>query len=301
MILKTYYPYPSFPPVSVSGGECRLKCRHCNSIYLKGMTRAETPEKLIKVCKKLDENDAIGVLLSGGYNEDGGLLNLERMLPAIKKIKKKTKLIINIHPGFVDKKTACNLDVDFASLEIPSNFMIKNVFRLNKTTNDYVETYYNLKNAGIDVVPHICVYSGDEHKLLENIEKLSAIVVIVFTPTKNTPMQNEKTPAPERVGNAIKNIKKMFPETEISLGCMRPRNGRIREDIEIEALKSGASRIELPSKKTIEYAKQHGYEIKRFDACCALPKRFEERALVNSATKGFSVKFHEEVHVAEFS
>ncbi|MDI6917113.1 MAG: hypothetical protein QMC80_04880 [Thermoplasmatales archaeon] len=275
MFLKTYYPYPGFPPVSISGDKCRLKCRHCNSIYLKGMTPVSTSEKLIKVCKKLDENNAVGILLSGGYNKDGGLLNLERMLPAIKKIKKETKLIINIHPGLLSKNIADNLLVDFASLEIPSNFVIKNVFRLNKTIDDYVETYYNLKNAGIDVIPHVCVYSGDEHKLLENIEPPSAIVVIVFTPTKNTPMQNESAPEAKMIGKVIRNIKKMFSYSEISLGCMRPRDRCIRTEIEIEALKSGISRMELPSKKTIKYAKEKGYEIKRLGACCALPEKYE--------------------------
>ncbi len=243
------------------------------------MIPAETPMSLVKACRKLNENNGVGFLLSGGYDKNGKLLNLERMLPAIKKIKKETKLIINIHTGFMDKDIADNLDVDSASLEIPSNNTIKNVFRLDKTTDDYVETYYNLKNAGIDVTPHVCVYSGDEHKLLEGIEKPSVIVVIVFTPTKNTPMQNEKNPGPKMVGNVIRNIKKMFPETEISLGCMRPRKTIIREEIEIEAFDSGVSRIEIPSKKTISYAKEKGYEIKKFDACCALPERFEEMAL----------------------
>jgi len=281
VFLKTYYPYPGFPPISISGGKCALKCRHCSSVYLRNMIPAPTPESLIKACRKINENNGVGFLLSGGYDEKGRLLNLKRMLPAIKKIKKETKLIINIHPGFVDKKTACNLDVDFASLEIPSNFVIKNVFRLNKTTNDYVETYYNLKNAGIDVIPHVCVYSGDEHKLLENIESPSAIVVIVFTPTKNTPMQNESAPETKKIGNVIRKLKKMFPSIEISLGCMRPRNTSVRAEIEIEALKSGASRMEIPSKKTIEYAKEKGYEIKRFDACCALPEKYEYLACMS--------------------
>ena len=105
MFLKTYYPYPGFPPISISGGKCALKCRHCRGVYIKNMLSASTPEKLMEVCRKLDENNAVGILLSSGYNKDGGLLNLKRMLPAIKKIKKETKLIINIHPGFVDKKT----------------------------------------------------------------------------------------------------------------------------------------------------------------------------------------------------
>jgi len=278
MILKAYHPVPRFPPISISGIKCTLKCGHCNGVYLKGMHSADTPEELIKACRELAENNAVGTLVSGGSDNKGQMLNLTRMLGALRKAKEETGLIINIHPGLIAKEIARDLAVDFASLEIPSDTVIRKVLNLDVRHRDYVETYHNLKDAGITVVPHICIYTGGESELLKDITGPPVIVVIVFTPTRNTPMSAEKSPDVKDIGRVINNIHQMFPDTEISLGCMRPRNGLVREEIEIEALKSGVSRMEIPSRKTIRYALNLGYEVKNFDACCALPERYERLA-----------------------
>lgn len=278
MILKAYHPIPRFPPISISGFRCTLKCRHCNGVYLKGMQSVDTPEKLIKACHELDKNNAVGALVSGGSDIDGRMLNLTRMLGALRKAKEETDLIINIHPGLITKEIAHELAVDFASLEIPSDTVIRKVLKLDTRSHDYVETYYNLSDAGITVIPHICIYTGEESELLKDITRPPVIVVIIFTPTKNTPMAAERAPDIKGISRVIKNIHQMFPDTEISLGCMRPRSVLIREEIEIEALKSGVSRMEMPSKNTIRYAMDLGYEVKNFDACCALPERYERLA-----------------------
>ena len=278
MILKVYRPIPRFPPISISGIKCTLKCRHCNGIYLKGMQSADTPEKLIRACQELDKNKAVGALVSGGSDINGRMLNLTRMLGALRKVKEETNLIINIHPGLITKETARQLAVDFASLEIPSDTVIRKVFKLDAWSHDYVETYHNLSDAGINVIPHICIYTGEESELLKDIASPPVIVVIVFTPTKNTPMSAERAPDVKSIGRVINNIHQMFPDTEISLGCMRPRKGVVREEIENEALKSGVSRMEMPSRNTIRYAMDLGYEVKYFDACCALPEEYEQLA-----------------------
>ncbi len=236
---------------------------------------AETPEKLLLECRKLDKKNAVGILLSGGSDNNGQMLNLTHMLEALHRIKQETNLIINIHPGLISKEIGKELSVDFASLEIPSNTVIKNVFGLNATSNDYIKTYHNLRDAGITVIPHICIYSGEESILLHGLDEPSTIVVIVFTPTRHTPMSAEKAPEAKVIGKTIRNIHETFPKSEISLGCMRPRSSPAREEIEREALISGISRIEMPSRKTSNYAIKLGYEIRKFDACCALPIKHE--------------------------
>jgi lipoyl synthase len=283
MILKEYYPIPRFPPISISGSRCILQCRHCAGVYLKGMMPAETPEKLLLECHKLNKKNAVGFLLSGGSDNNGRMLNLTKMLEALHRIKQETNLIINIHPGLISKEIGQELSVDFASLEIPSDTVIRNVFGLNATSRDYIKTYHNLTDAGITVIPHICIYSGEESNLLHDLNESSTIVVIVFTPTRHTPMSCEKAPEVKVIGRTIRNIHEMFPETEISLGCMRPRNSLVREEIEIEALVSGISRIEMPSRRTSNYAIKLGYEIRKFDACCALPVKYE---VISSSISG---------------
>lgn len=285
MILKTYTPMPRFPAISLSGTDCELHCEHCNATYLGGMLRADTPDKLRAICTQLKKKGAVGALLSGGSDRHGRILNLESMVSDIHQIKKETGLIFNIHPGLVNDSTAKNLDVDFASLEIPSDKIISDVFGLDLHRDDYIDTYYKLIKAGVHVVPHVSVYDGSEHHLLDGIESPETVVVIVFSPTRNTHMADAPSPTPSMVENVVRGVKGMFPTAEISLGCMRTRERKLRHAIELAALKSGAIRMELPSKQTIEQAIKSGFtSIVNFDACCALPNYLERYARHQTGT-----------------
>ena len=277
MLLKTYIPGHGFPAISLSGPRCELHCQHCDATYLGGMKATDTPDKLLAVCHHLREQGVHGVLLSGGADRRGRLLNLANMLPAIRQAKAETGLIFNIHPGLMTPETAQALAVDFVSLEIPGKDTIQNVFGLDAGMADYMQTYRYLKDAGQTVVPHICIYDGDEYQLLEDIETPETIVVIVFSPTRNTPMVDVAPPTPDRVGRVIACVKAMFPHTEIGLGCMRPRRRALREAMEQAALDAGATRIALPARGTLRYAEERGFDIQRFNACCALPRRFESQ------------------------
>ena len=277
MRLKAYYPLPKFPPISLSGAACALHCAHCDATYLGGMLPADTPEALVERCHVLRQNGANGALLSGGSDTDGALLNLAAMTDAIRQAKQETGLLFNLHPGLIDTATAQQLAgaVDFASLDIPSDDVIRRVLGLSAPTADYIAAYRTLRVAGIDVVPHVTVYNGDEAGLLRPIAAAEdtphTIVVIVFSPTRGTPMADVPAPGPEGVANVVAGVKALFPSAEISLGCMRPRSRALREAIELAALRAGVARMELPSQKTLRYAREAGYEVISFDACCALP------------------------------
>jgi uncharacterized radical SAM superfamily protein len=208
------------------------------------------------------------------------------MVDAIQRVKQETQLILNLHPGLIDPPTAQALHgaIDFASLEIPSDSTIRDVFGLKATRADYKTAYHTLRAAGIPVVPHIAVYNGDEHHLLTGLVQTAGetppevIVIIVFSPTRDTPMADEPAPLPEAVGAVIQKVKGMFPKTEIALGCMRPRGREIRQALEEAALDAGVTRMELPSQATLALARRRGYEVTRFDACCALPGMLEGAA-----------------------
>jgi uncharacterized radical SAM superfamily protein len=85
-VLRAYYVWPQFPSISITGTACMLKCVHCNRVYLKHMENANSPVKLIEVCRRLKQKGAKGVLISGGCDEDGGLLDLEKFLPVIRDV-----------------------------------------------------------------------------------------------------------------------------------------------------------------------------------------------------------------------
>jgi uncharacterized radical SAM superfamily protein len=137
-------------------------------------------------------------------------------------------------------------------------------------------------------VPHICIglYYGKLHKELESIKFIkesrlnpSLIVLIALIPPKDVKTKFDR-PEPQDIAKIISSIRFAFPNTEISLGCMRPR-GNVKVEIEKYAIKSGINRIEIPSKNTLKWAKERDSNIKYnfFSACCAIPNEFEEFAL----------------------
>jgi len=290
---KAYYVWPRFPSLSLSGTACSLHCKHCNRVYLRDMIDVSSPEKLLSTCKKLKERGAVGVLLSGGCKKNGEMINLRGFLPAIKRVKEETDLIIKLHTGIVDRELAegiAGAEVDIASVEVVgSDRAIRYVFGLNLKVDDYRRTLENLRDAGVKhIVPHVCIglnagridgeYSAID--IIKDTVKPSVFVLIVLKPTKGTEFERAKIPDPEDVYRIVRYAKESFPDVDISLGCMRPRTkGRI--EIERKALMAGATRMEIPSKETLKLAESMGYRIKRIDACCALPEEYEERVTLS--------------------
>lgn len=288
-LLKVYHPLPKFPPLSLSGARCELNCRHCSRVYLTSMRSVQTPEDLLNACRQLQREGAMGALLSGGSRRDGTILNLDSptMIQAIRRAHAETGLIFNFHPGLVDASLAHALKgaVDFASLDIPSPRALRDVLGLDVAPGAYLSSYRRLQDVGIPVAPHVTVFDGTEAQLLaplaatQDVAPPEVIVVIVFTPTRGTPMAEVSPPSPDAVGRVISELAGLFPRSEISLGCMRPRTRDLHLAIEEAALEAGIARIELPTRRTLEIAVSRGYAIKHFDACCALPAAFEARVV----------------------
>jgi uncharacterized radical SAM superfamily protein len=286
-IFKAYYVWPKFPSLSMSGSGCSLMCKHCDHKYLSCMKPVTTSAQLIEAARQLDKEGAVGFLLSGGCAKDGTMLNLENLLDGIKQVKKETKLVVKLHTGFVSKEMAKKLvdaGVDVASMEMVGDAQtIKEIFRLDATPEQYKETFKNLQDAGMrHIVPHVCVglHYGElkgEFRALEMLKEVckpSTLVMIVLRPTPGTELENIPAPKGETVEAFVKKARELFPGVDISLGCMRPRSDA-RDDIEMAALKAGVTRMEIPSRQTIEEAKKMGFSIKRVDACCALPAELE--------------------------
>ena len=291
-VFRAYYVWPRFPSVSMSGDCCALHCKHCNHTYLSDMQGLTTPDQLIEKCRGFAEQGAVGFLLSGGCDKNGEMLNLRKLLPTIKMIKDETDLVVKLHAGFVDKFLAeaiVSAGVDIASVEVVgSNETIKEIFDFNATVESYCQTLENLDAAGMPfIVPHVCVglHYGKllgEFKALELIKQYcspSVLVMIVFRPTKGTVMEKCTIPSPDDVSVVVKKAKEVFSSVEVSLGCIRPRS-KLREEIELAALKAGVTRMEIPSKKTLVAAREMGFTIKNVEACCALPKELETSMMI---------------------
>ncbi len=284
-LIKTFIPGSTFPAVSITGHKCELKCEHCKGEYLKGMIPIDSPEEFIPKLTEAMKNGAKGFLISGGCNTKGEL-PYDKYKDVIKKFKETTGAIINAHPGLMDFTSAFyleNIGVDFISFDfVADDEVIHDIFHLKKReTDDYMETYYNLLDTRIDLIPHILIGAkygkidreGEVFKMLEE-EQTSNVVFISLIPPKG----DSKFILPEitDVAKFILATRLKFPELEISLGCMRVRgksefHGNTLEQL---AVLSGADRIAMPSRGLLNWAKEKNIKVESYNSCCAIPKRF---------------------------
>lgn len=274
------YPHPKFPVLSVTGDECALRCKHCNRRYLRHMLACPTPDVLFRTCLELASNGARGALLSGGYNGEG-YVPFEPFIDAIERVKRETGLFLNVHTGLAPAWLARELGrvgVDMASVDVIGNDQtVELVLGIQKTTRDYEKTLKELKGAIQHVVPHICIglHAGEikgELEALELAEEVnpSTLVFLVLVPTPGTEFEGIIPPSVAEVGEIIAEARLRFPRAALALGCMRPRDAK-RVELELQALRSGVDRVEIPSEQTIKAARGLGLRVRRLEACCAVP------------------------------
>jgi len=288
--IKIYIPNRRFPAISITGDYCALECEHCNKKYLKGMNKILNKDNLESFLLTHFEKGGVGALISGGCEPDGSI-PLLKFLDSIRLIKEKTNLIINTHAGLLNEETAKKLaevGVDIVSFDVTMDEeVIKKIYHLGKDPEDYKKSIEYLKKYNLNIVPHICIglFYGKIHKELEAIKFLkesginpSLIVLIVLIPPKDSNTKFTRL-NPIDMAKVIAIIRFVFPKTEISLGCMRPR-GKAKVQIEKSAIRAGITRIEIPSIETLKWLKQKnpGIKFKFFSACCAIPEQFENYA-----------------------
>lgn len=268
----------TFPSISITGNFCSLGCKHCQGKILANMIQANTPTKLIEVCKSLKERGCVGILISGGCLPDGSV-PLDKFAEAIAKIKKSLGLTIVVHTGITDSQTAKRLKdagVDAALIDvIGSNETIKEVYKLNVTVEDYDASLRVLNESGIPLVPHVLVglhygkLRGELHAL-RMISKYdpAAVIIIAFIPIKGTAMETATPPTPEAILRVLIATRLLMPSTPFVLGCMRPK-GEHRVKTDLLAVKAGVNAIAFPSKEAIHLAEVMGLKIAFSPLCCS--------------------------------
>jgi len=265
-----YIPNPYFPSVTLSK-KCMLHCKHCMGRYLHQMMDIE------QFKKRMSNMNINGVLISGGFNKKGELLNLRKYLPFMKKMRK--KIYIAVHPGFVDEEIAEKLSASshIAFMDIPSEKAIKNVFGLDRSTEDYLNTMHFLQDAGLKVSPHITAGLNygkiEEWYILDELKNspIEKLVLNFILPTARTPFENvriDKDDAIEFFKEARKKIKK------ITIGCMRPRY------LDIPLIEAGAEEMANPSPEARKYLHN---DIKEIRWCCGISR--EEIHLIEKNRK----------------
>ena len=281
MYYKTSYYCSSptdFPTISITGRSCALKCKHCGGKVLNTMYSATTPEKLFELCTRLKRKEALGCLISGGCLPDGSV-PLGKFIHIIEKIKRELGLIVIVHTGIIDLKTAEKLrdaGVDTALIDvIGSDETMREIYRLNVTVKAYEDSLKALHEARVAFVPHVIVglhygkLKGEPHALqMISKYKPSALVIIAFMPIRGTKMEKVTPPKPIEIAKVIATARLMFPKTPIALGCMRPK-GKHRIETDILALKAGVNAIAFPTEEAIRFAEKQGYTTIFSSLCCS--------------------------------
>jgi hypothetical protein len=268
-----------FTPVSVTGTDCELNCKHCEKHYLKHMLDG-SGGKLRAAVVDLAKRGQRGVLLSGGSKLDGSVPTYE-LSDEIRQIKDDTHLKMSAHTGIITPEQALSLStwLDMALVDcIGSDAAISGILGLSNTVSDYENTLRFLTDAGIPFAPHIIVGLNNgvldcEFRAVEMVKKYDpdVVVIVVFIPTKNTACASALPPALEDVISVIAKARQEFPQTPLSLSCVRP-GGRYRSRLDECAILSGIDRIAVPSRSAYQLCAEIGLDIHEVDnMCCSYP------------------------------
>ncbi len=270
----TFFNEP-FTPISLTGTNCALKCRHCNSHYLHHMLDGSS--ELYPLARSMADKGEKGILLSGGSTAYGSVPTY-RFAESIKKIKKDTKLKLSAHTGIVDSSQAQILSsyLDMALVDvIGDDETIHDILGIDAYVSDYENSLKYLSSAGVALAPHIIVglHNGKlkgEFRALEIVKKFNPVVVVIviFIPTKGTMLEGISPPQIKDVVRVITEARQMF-DTPLSLSCVRP-GGRYRSMLDMYAIRSGIDRIAVPSRKAYTTSRELGLDIIEIPKmCCA--------------------------------
>jgi uncharacterized radical SAM superfamily protein len=267
-----------FPSISVTGNSCSLLCRHCEGKLLEALIPATTCDELEKKAMKLHEQGAKGILLTGGCDRHGRV-PIVNLIPAIKKLKEKTELILIAHTGFISSDEAILLKdsgLDGIGFDVIGDMTtVMEVYGLDVSEKDYIDSLRAIADSGLIIFPHVCVglHFGElrgEYRALELISSINPTTIIItgLMPVAGTPMAHIK-PKPSDFEKVIKKAKEMFPHTPVVLGCAHS-SGKDRDEIEKLALTCGVGGIAAPTMKTIGFVKENGYQVNYYGICCGL-------------------------------
>lgn len=264
--IALYRPGKGFPSVSVTGERCELMCAHCQGRFLKGMLPATDPDSLVELALSVRSRGGSGMLISGGCDRQGKV-PLGPFLPAIRKIREITPLLINIHPGLVSKEEA--KDIAAVSDRISFDLVldegaVRERMRLDRSPDDYLGSLRLLCQAAPGrVAPHVLLGIGREENETRAVslacqEDISCLVLLSLIGEKVPDWEGRLLRAVEIGARAGR---------DVLLGCMRPRG---HPEVEMAALEAGASGMAWPSAETVKRIKEKGWAVTEKEHCCAL-------------------------------
>jgi uncharacterized radical SAM superfamily protein len=269
-----------FATISLTGTACALNCAHCERRLLESMHAAPTSAALVELGRSLRDQGCEGVLLSGGADLSGGV-PLRGHLPAIAQLKEMGLKVI-VHTGMPDGEIGRELQaagVDQVLFDVVGDEdTIRAVLGLPYKPADYARALAGLREAGLSVAPHVVIglHFGQlrgELNAIEIVRETGAdvLVLVVLRPLPGTAMADAPLPSAEEVGRMVAVARLLLPETQLTLGCIRPV-GRAKVLMERLAVLAGANVVAYPDPETVRLAAERGLEIEFLESCCTLAK-----------------------------
>jgi len=255
--------------ISVTGGLCSINCAHCGKHYLRFM---ESPDEVLRRGPRKYRS----ALVSGGMN-DRHWVPLEEHTGLLRTLKE-WGWRLNLHTGLIPEEMACRLAglADVISFDfLTDDYTIEEVYGVKASGAEYVKTLEMLSGR-FEVVPHITagLLGGEIRGEKEALGALAAmnpakIVFLVLKPTRGTRYQDCQPPSLSDVEDLFCHARSLFPDAEMSLGCMRPaRDYGLK--LEMLALKYHFSRVVMPSAAFRAHLEGHGMIYDMEEECCVL-------------------------------
>jgi uncharacterized radical SAM superfamily protein len=251
--------------LSLTGKQCALDCAHCGGHYLGGM----------RPIWEVEPDASTSCLISGGCDPTGRvpvLAHLERVRAW------RQGRTMNWHVGFVSEEEmeAIAPLVDVVSFDfVGDDRTIREVYGLERTVEDYVETYRTLRRYA-RTLPHVTIglrggELGHERPAIRFLRDLGAegLVFLVFVPTAGTRYADRQPPTPAVVADLLAEARLRFPDVPLYLGCMRPK-GRYRDALDPLAVRAGINVVVSPSRPARQMAADLGLVTVKSRECCVL-------------------------------
>ena len=249
--------------LSLTGRECGLDCAHCGGHYLKAM----------RPIWEAEPDGAPSCLISGGCDPAGRVPVLAHR-DRVRAWRQGRRL--NWHVGLITEAEMAAIAplADVVSFDlVGDDETIQEVYGLDRTVQDYVETYRLIRRYA-RTLPHITIglrggALGHERPALELLGELGAdgLVLLVLIPTPGTRYADRQPPPPAAVADLLAETRLRFPALPIHLGCMRPR-GAYRDELDPLAVRAGVNVMVSPARPARRLAAELGLVAREMRECC---------------------------------
>ena len=238
-----------------------------------------SPMNVEEVIRELYDSGVRGLLLSGGFRQDG-TLPIEPYVDKLRVIKRELELIISAHLGLVtsrDLLADLREIVDVVDFEFTlSSFIVNYVRGFEFSVKKYIESLEKITECGLHVVPHIYVWHPEiksevlreELRIISDLG-LEEVTLLVYM---NSDVSYKPIELSEKIVRNTKYARSIF-HGKLYMGCMRP--GYIKPIVDPVLIREIlVDRVANPYYKAV---REHPGEI--YDACCSIPLNTTTRTL----------------------